>query len=217
MDFPQLMADCAANVSVLTMSAVVEQESRFNPYAIGINGDYILDRQPTSKAEAIEVIGWLEKEGQNNLDLGIAQISTENRKKFKLSVSDSLDPCLNIKVGAEILTDNYHRALNSGLNQQDALQAAISEYNTGSRTAGYSNGYVQKVLDNAQQSTVVVPDLIANSLPTNTQSIIQPVVSSPEKDMPEENVYSSSHYEKENIYFHNLNTYKEEDIFIYSK
>jgi len=175
MDFPQLMADCAANVSVQTMAAIVKQESNFNPYAIGVNGDYILERQPGSKEEALEVISWLKQEGQTNLDLGIAQISQKNRELFNLSVKDSLNPCLNLNVGGKILTDNYKRSLNTGLSEQAALRAAISEYNTGSRTAGFSNGYVQKVVNNTNATLTVVPDIGLDHTATKTPTATQPL------------------------------------------
>ena len=197
MDFPVLMADCAPGVSAQTMAAIVQQESGFNPYAIGVNGDYILERQPQTKEEAINVISWLEQEGQTNLDLGIAQISKKNRAFFNLSINDSLDACSNISVGAKILSDNYTRALSTGLSEQDALRAAISEYNTGSKTAGFSNGYVQKVVNNTGENNIIVPDIIT-TVKTNSEL---GSAQQPQKEYPEQ-VHSIINYpeQKENIY-----------------
>lgn len=159
MDFNALMDECAPNVSPVTMAAIVKQESSFNPFAIGVNGDYILERQPQTKEEALETVTWLESQGQINVDLGLGQISKANRKTYELSNSDSFDACLNIQVAADILTKNYINAVNAGLSGQGALTAAISTYNTGSRIAGFENGYVQKVVNNVSPETVAVPAL----------------------------------------------------------
>jgi len=196
MDFPALIEQCAPAVSVLTMSAIVKQESNFNPYAIGVNGDYILERQPESKQEAIEAVSWLEQQGQTNLDLGISQISKRNREYFNLSTSDSFDACQNINVGAAILSDNYTRSVNSGLSEQDALRAAISEYNTGSKTAGYKNGYVQKVIKNVGIAKVTVPDIISTVAKVDVtpekpkRAYSEIVISNVKNSEKNENIYS---------------------------
>ena len=161
-DFTALMEACAPNVAIETMAAIVQQESNFNPFSIGVNGNYILKRQPKNKEEAIETVNWLIKEKQTNLDIGIAQINTKNLKKYNVPIEEAFDSCTNIKVGAAILTDNYQRVLETGMKGQGALQAAISEYNTGSTVNGFKNGYVQKVINNVKPLTVSVPALTPN-------------------------------------------------------
>ena len=170
-NFTALMEACAPNVAIETMAAIVQQESNFNQFSIGVNGDYILKRQPKSKEEALESVTWLIKEKQSNLDIGIAQINTENLKKYDVSIEEAFDPCTNIKVGADILTDNYQRALESGMKGQGALQVAISEYNTGSKVNGFKNGYVQKIIDNVKPLVVAVPDLEPNPSKKSTTTI----------------------------------------------
>jgi len=174
-NFTELMEACAPNVAIETMAAIVQQESNFNQFSIGVNGDYILRRQPQSKEEALETVTWLIKEKQSNLDIGIAQINTKNLKKYGVSIEEAFDPCTNIKVGADILTDNYQRALKTGMKGQGALQAAISEYNTGSAVNGFKNGYVQKIIDNVKPLVVAVPALKPNLLKTSTTTISKPV------------------------------------------
>ncbi|WP_417536628.1 lytic transglycosylase domain-containing protein [Methylophaga sp.] len=191
MDFNALMDECAPNVSPVTMAAIVKQESNFNPFAVGVNGDYVLERQPKTKEEALEVVAWLEQQGQTNLDLGLGQISRANRAAYQLSNADSFDACLNIQIAADILTQNYTRAVNSGLNGQEALTAAISSYNTGSQTAGFENGYVQKVINNVSPETVTVP-----ALKNSSQAVNAPAKKSESKELdakkfPPQSVYSS--------------------------
>ncbi len=161
-EFKHLNENCAPNVAIETMSAIVEQESGFNPYAIGVNGKYRLEKQPQSKDEALKTVYWLIRKKQTNLDIGLSQINTANLKKFNLSIEKAFDPCINIKTGAMILTDNYQRAMASGMEGQEALQAAISEYNTGNWEEGFKNGYVQHVLNNLEADSIAVPALKRN-------------------------------------------------------
>ena len=44
---------CAPHVHPDTALRIIHHESGGNPYAIGINGPWMLSRQPTSKAQAI--------------------------------------------------------------------------------------------------------------------------------------------------------------------
>lgn len=191
MDFNALMDECAPNVSPVTMAAIVKQESNFNPFAVGVNGDYILERQPQTLNEAVETVRWLEQQGQANLDLGLGQISVANRKYYELSNADSFDACSNIRVAADILTQNYTNAVNSGLSGQEALTAAISTYNTGSKTAGFENGYVQKIINNVSPETIAVPAL-TNSAPATTKLASASTSKRLDaKKFPPESIYSS--------------------------
>lgn len=171
-NFTALMEACAPNVAIETMAAIVKQESGFKPFSIGVNGAYILKRQPKTKKEALESVAWLIQEKQTNLDIGIAQVNTKNLKKYGVSIEEAFDPCINVKVGAAILTDNYQRALEAGMKGQGALHAAISEYNTGSTVNGFKNGYVQKVINNVKPLAISVPTLNPNPLKSNTSDLL---------------------------------------------
>jgi type IV secretion system protein VirB1 len=212
-NFTALMESCAPNVAIETMSAIVQQESNFNPFSIGVNGDYILERQPKTKKEALESITWLMNEKQTNLDIGIAQINTKNLTKYSVSIEEAFDPCTNIKVGAAILTDNYQRALESGMNWQEALQAAISEYNTGSIVNGFKNGYVQKIINNVKPLVVSVPALTPN--PSKTPVPELPKTKTDHIPQSEEAVQftNDDNYSQINVY-QSKNT--DSDIFVYN-
>lgn len=212
-NFTALMESCAPNVAIETMSAIVQQESNFNPFSIGVNGDYILERQPKTKKEALESITWLMNEKQTNLDIGIAQINTKNLTKYSVSIEEAFDPCTNIKVGAAILTDNYQRSLESGMNGQEALQAAISEYNTGSIVNGFKNGYVQKIINNVKPLVVSVPALTPN--PSKTPVPELPKTKTDHIPQSEEAVQftNDDNYSQINVY-QSKNT--DSDIFVYN-
>lgn len=157
LEFLVLAQECAPTVAPQTMAAIVQTESRFNPLAIGVNGGTRLQRQPATKEEAVATAKALIKQGYN-IDLGLGQVNSANLPKTGLSVEDAFDPCRNLAVAASILQGNYERARPKHDTEQAALQAAFSAYNTGSMSRGFKNGYVQKVVANADAlQSVAVP------------------------------------------------------------
>ncbi len=168
MDFNTLAAECAPLVSTQTMAAIVKTESQFKPFAININGDVVLERQPETKEEAVVTANWL-IDNDYNIDMGLGQVNSKNLTWTKLSVADAFDPCKNLGASATILKSNYVSASKKMPDQQAALQAAISAYNTGSFTRGFANGYVQKVVANATHATEKIPSIATQ------QSVIPPI------------------------------------------
>lgn len=154
MDFVALAQECAPWVAYETMAAIVKTESAFQPLVIGINGGVRLVRQPESKAEAVITAKWLIGNGYN-IDMGLGQINAANLMKTGLTVEDAFDPCKNLAASASILFWNYQAAKRTETNEQAALRAALSAYNTGSFSKGFANGYVQKVVNNADVKLAV--------------------------------------------------------------
>ena len=148
LDFLALAQECAPWVAPQTMAAIVKTESGFNPLSIGVNGGARLVRQPADKAEAVSTAKWLIEKGYN-IDLGLGQVNSSNLSKVGLSVDDAFEPCKNVAAAATILHGNYQAAKGKVQGKQAALHAALSAYNTGSFSKGFSNGYVQKVINNA--------------------------------------------------------------------
>jgi len=161
MDFIALAQECAPWVAHETMAAIVRTESAFRPFAIGINGGTQLIRQPTNKEEAVTTADWLIANGYN-IDMGLAQINSSNLERVGLTVADAFEPCKNLAAAATILHENYQSASRKEQDEQAALHAALSAYNTGSFTRGLSNGYVQKVINNAK-AAVALP--VAPAIP----------------------------------------------------
>lgn len=129
------------------MSAIVKVESGGNPWALNVNNRGIrLLAQPKTKEEAISWINWFDNHGYN-IDIGIAQVNIKNIKKMNMNATDFLDPCLNLKVASQILLANYKSSSKQANNSDDAIKLAISAYNTGNFRNGFSNGYVQKVIN----------------------------------------------------------------------
>lgn len=137
-----LLQSCAPNVAPPTMLAVVQVESEGDPYRIGVNSGASLSRQPSNAADAIATARGLLRRGAN-FDAGLMQINSANFARLGITAETVFDPCTNLRAGSLVLSDNYTRARNAGV--RDALRAAISEYNTGSRLRGFTNGYVGRV------------------------------------------------------------------------
>jgi type IV secretion system protein VirB1 len=130
------------------MAAIVRTESGFKPLAIRVNGGARLERQPANINEAVSTAKWLIQNGYN-IDMGLGQVNSTNLAKTGLSVEAAFDPCKNLAAAAMILQGNYQSAIRQTPHEQSALHAALSAYNTGSFSKGFSNGYVQKVVNNA--------------------------------------------------------------------
>lgn len=141
-----LAAQCAPNVSQQTVVAIIKTESGGNPFAINVNGA----RQPpapTSAASAAATARRFIAAGYS-VDLGLGQINSRNMRWLGLTWNTVFDPCTNIAALGVVLTANYTSA-KPGRDPQTALRVALSMYNTGSPTRGFRNGYVARVVGNA--------------------------------------------------------------------
>jgi type IV secretion system protein VirB1 len=166
-DLTTLMKTCAPSVHPTTLGAIVKTESSGNMYVLTDSGpkhlpwaerkSMVRDYYPATAEEAAAVAHQLIDSG-HLVDIGLTQVNSENLPKLGLSVEQVLDPCVNLNTGGRVLTDFYRNARKQYSNEQDALMAAISAYNTGNFESGFENGYVARVAANAG---VVVPELKA--------------------------------------------------------
>lgn len=159
-----LAAQCAPSVAPATIAAIVQTESRGFELAIGVNG---LARQPapaTSVAQAVQTARSYVAKGYS-VDLGLGQINSRNMKALGLTWDNVFDPCTNIAAAGAVLSGNY-RSVRAGLHPQRALRIALSMYNTGSQSRGFSNGYVGKVVGNAGFADGIQPVAVRVSAST---------------------------------------------------
>ncbi|MCX8514679.1 MAG: lytic transglycosylase domain-containing protein [Burkholderiales bacterium] len=144
-----ILLSCSIKVAQNTMKAIIKTESRGNYLVIGLNTKkhhYIMPKDINS---AIAIVNFLEQNNYN-FDIGLTQINIKNVHKLGYMAQDMLNPCLNVFIASEILHKYYIKALNNSATNKEALYKAISAYNTGSFSAGITNGYVAKVISNAQ-------------------------------------------------------------------
>lgn len=162
--FEKLAKDCAPNVHVDTLRALITVESSGNPYAIGVvNG--VLERQPRSLQEAVSTARRLEKEGFN-FSMGLSQVNRHNLPKYGESYESIFEPCRNLRTGAAILTDCFKRASAKDSHDQAALRSALSCYYSGNFSRGFKPdapgqpSYVQKVVNaSTKAQTPFVPKI----------------------------------------------------------
>lgn len=160
----ELLATCAPNVAPYTLQEIIRVESSFNPIAVNVNvrkvnGKRISFRSPIkirTKDDAIKVSKMAINAG-HSVDMGYTQINSTNLKSLGYSVDDMFnDPCKNIKAGAKVLTAFYSKAAKQYPDEQVALRAALSAYNTGNFKNGFTNGYVARYVQSG--STIRIPD-----------------------------------------------------------
>ena len=125
--FLDLARTCAPLVAPDTLAGVVSLESRFAPFNIRINSDKPLKRQPTTKAEAIEIATSLATE-RHDIQLGLGGVGVEELRKLKLSISDAFDPCLNLQATATLLDGYYRLAVKAGADPARAEQVMLQSY-----------------------------------------------------------------------------------------
>ena len=156
MDLSALVHQCAPpNVSRQTMTALMRVESAHYPYAIGYKivrkedkRVFMLTAQPRNKEQAVRWAKWLENNGYY-FDAGAVQVNSSNFRMYGLSAETAFDPCANIRAGALILSRCYARALEKYMQEQVALRAALSCYQSGNFQTGFRTGYVSKVVKTA--------------------------------------------------------------------
>lgn len=164
-EFRAIAAACAPDIPLATLRAIARAESAFHPYALSLDyprrtareqgfgaGEIFLARQPTDLAEARAWTHWLLERGRS-ASIGLVQISTQHAADLGITVDQLFDPCTNLRAGARVLTAEYQSAAAVRGEGQDALQQALSKYNSGSSTLGFDNGYVTRVVNGEFLST----------------------------------------------------------------
>lgn len=177
-----LAHQCAPSVNPQTMAALIASESSGNPYAIGVVGMQ-LAQQPANAKQAIEVAKKLIADGRN-ISVGLSQVNQSNFARYGLTVETAFDPCPNVTVGGQILSDCYTRATAQFGEGQEALKAAFSCYYSNNFKRGFVKedenkpSYVMKIaVNNAQLKNVpeiqFTPNEIKEVPPSQKKSIEQ--------------------------------------------
>jgi type IV secretion system protein VirB1 len=133
---------CAPEIAPMTMTAIVQVESGGDPLAIGDNTAR-RSYHPSDRASA-EALAHRLIEAGHSVDLGMAQIDNVNFARLAVNARMLFDPCMNLRAGAEILSEDYALAQRRFGSGQIALRHAIGMYNTGHLDRGAT--YVRRVL-----------------------------------------------------------------------
>ena len=156
--FLALALVCAPQLHADTTHAVVNVESTFNPWAIGVVGGALV-RQPRYRAEALATARALQAAGWN-FSVGLGQINVGNFERLGLTLDSALEPCTNLTAMQTVLADCFDRARAPNTNppaDQSALRRALSCYYSGNASTGFRHGYVRKVVAAAGAAGHSVP------------------------------------------------------------
>ena len=143
-----LLHQCAPQVSVVTMAAIVKQESGGNPLALHDNTTG-KSYQPASLAGAAKLAADLIQQG-HSVDIGLAQINSRNLSDLNLDVAQVLEPCANIHAAQTILLRGWKQSGGD-------LRGALSAYNTGNTGSGVGAKYAAQVFSRAGVIVPAVP------------------------------------------------------------
>ena len=137
-----LLIACSPTVAHQTTAQIIQNESEVNPIALNVNGARITRKAKDANDAATMARSYIAQ--GYTVDLGLMQVNSANLSWLGYTVEDMFEPCKNIAAGGRIITDYYRRAKKIYSNDQHALLAALSAYNTGNFQRGFSNGYVAK-------------------------------------------------------------------------
>jgi type IV secretion system protein VirB1 len=112
------------------MAAIIKVESGGRALVILDNATG-RDYNPSSVPQGVSTIDRLLAEGHRQLDVGIAQVDSENFSTYGLTPATALNACTNIRVGAKILQAAYKQAVVVYGPGQVALYHAFEAYNSG--------------------------------------------------------------------------------------
>ena len=140
-----LLTECAPQVAPATMTAIVRVESGGNPLAMWNNTTRSMVI-PGNRQQATAYLRQAMAAGQQ-VDVGLAQIDTENFAAFGLNPANAFNACFNLRAGARILAGDYRPAVFTYGPGQGALYHAFEAYNSG-RLWG-DDSYANRILSAA--------------------------------------------------------------------
>lgn len=154
--FLALAVACAPGVHVDTTRALVEVESGFNPWAIGVVGGTLM-RQPRNRQEGLATARALQDQGLS-FSVGLGQINVQNFARLGLTLDAAFDPCTNLAALQTVLGDCFDRAGSAPQRSpQTRLRQALSCYYSGNFTTGFRHGYVARVVLAARHPAPALP------------------------------------------------------------
>lgn len=122
-----LIQQCAPAVAPVTMAAIVQTESGGWPWTIDVNGLPDGSMRFSTKQAAIAAATRYIRMGYQ-VDMGLAQVDSENLTWLGLSVTRIFTPCANLKAAQRILVGAYRQAGGDGA---ASLKGAFEAYNSG--------------------------------------------------------------------------------------
>lgn len=142
-DAAQVVRACSGPVAPPLMALIVAHESGGHPWSINVNGRTGGSMVFQSKAAAIATATHYIRLGYK-VDMGLAQVDSENLGLLGLNIRQAFNPCTNVKAGAAIFSSAWKGAQARGFSGGNRLMAALSAYNSGNYRGDW--GYASAVL-----------------------------------------------------------------------
>ena len=119
-----LASQCAPTVAPATVLAIVQTESRGDPFALNVNGG----RQPTRQSNTTVAAATAQRyiAAGYSVDLGLGQINSRNMRWLGLTWETVFDPCTNVAALGRVLTTNYNAAKARDASDPDVLVVAAT-------------------------------------------------------------------------------------------
>jgi type IV secretion system protein VirB1 len=146
-----LLQQCAPQVAPVTIAAIIQTESSGWPWTINVNGLPGGSMRFSTKHAAIAAATRYIRMGYK-VDMGIAQVDSENLSWLGLSVQQAFNPCTNLKAAQRILVGAY---LQAGAAGTQSLDGAFQAYNSGNTNG--DGHYAQVVYRHAGVEIPAIP------------------------------------------------------------
>ena len=150
-----LLQQCTPAVAPVTMAAIVQTESGGWPWTINVNGLPDGSMRFSTKQAAIAAATRYIRMGYK-VDMGIAQVDSENLSWLGLSVQQVFSPCTNLQAAERVLVGAYRQA---GVAGTVSLKGAFEAYNSGNTNG---DGHYARVV--FHQAGVLVPTIPGGQL-----------------------------------------------------
>lgn len=139
----RLVRACAPEVDSTTQAAIIAVESGGSTWILHDDNDNRVYDPPSRKVAEATLTALISRNrsayasSDRGIDVGLAQINTNNLAYLGVSANDLLDPCTNLHASARIIVDAYVRE-RTMLSQEGgwrgdeiALRRALQDYNSG--------------------------------------------------------------------------------------
>ncbi len=125
--FAALLERCAPGAPTKPLTAIVRQESAFEPLLITIEGRKPIGIQATSLEEGVQLTTEATVAGQS-VRIGLAQLGSEERKQVGLTISASLDACKHVGGLHALYQARLEAALLKARDPEKAAAAVVASF-----------------------------------------------------------------------------------------
>lgn len=125
--FSALLERCAPGAAAQQLTAIIRQESAFEPLLITIEGSKPIRIQAASLEEGVQLATEATVAGQS-VRIGLAQLDSEERKQAGLTISTSFDACKHVAGLHGLYQARLAAALTRAPNPEKATASVVESF-----------------------------------------------------------------------------------------